>query len=113
MSPRKTTTGRILEQMIQPALKHGGYHYPKDPNRPPCSAVIGERLGTGKHCVDVLAAKGEKQFLISLKCQQFSGTAEQKVPFEVICLIEKMQTGEFAGAYIVLAGDGWKEKLKK
>ena len=39
---------------------------------------------------------------------QVSGTAEQKVPFEVICLEEALRTGSYQRAYIVLGGDGWK-----
>jgi hypothetical protein len=43
-----------------------------------------------------------------MKWQQVSGTAEQKVPFEVICLIEAMQQASlFCIAYIVLGGNGW------
>jgi hypothetical protein len=37
-----------------------------------------------RHFVDVIAEKDGKRFLVSLKWQQVSGTAEQKVPFEVI-----------------------------
>ena len=33
-------------------------------------------------------SKNGRQFLVSVKWQQVSGTAEQKVPFEVICLVE-------------------------
>jgi hypothetical protein len=37
-----------------------------------------------------------------------SGTAEQKVPFEVICLADTVLSGQFAKAYLVLGGEGWK-----
>jgi len=42
--------------------------------------------------------------LISMKWQQVSGTAEQKVPFEVICLIEALKNngGRYSKAYLVL-----------
>jgi hypothetical protein len=43
-----------------------------------------------------------------MKWQQVSGTAEQKVPFEVICLEEALKTGDYRRAFIVLGGDGWK-----
>lgn len=42
-----------------------------------------------------------------MKWQQVSGTAEQKVPFEIICLLEAMEVGTYARAYIVLGGEGW------
>ena len=58
--------------------------------------------------IDVLAIDEEKnKYLISLKWQQSSGTAEQKVPFEVICLVDAMQSGGYKKAYLVLAGNGW------
>lgn len=61
--------------------------------------------------VDVVAeAKDGRKFLVSLKWQQTSGTAEQKVPFEVICLVEAVRAsnGIFHCAYLVLGGEGWK-----
>jgi hypothetical protein len=48
--------------------------------------VVGVWLGGGKHIVDVVAEKDGRRLIVSLKWQQVSGTAEQKVPFEVICL---------------------------
>ncbi|WP_139276661.1 PD-(D/E)XK nuclease superfamily protein [Spirulina major] len=76
---RNTKTGQVLEFMVLPSLDLGGYRYETQVN-------IGHRPGGGKHYVDVVAAKDEAMILISLKWQQVSGTAEQKVPFEVICL---------------------------
>jgi hypothetical protein len=34
--------------------------------------------------------------------------AEQKVPFEIICLLEAMASGSYQKAYLVLGGEGWK-----
>jgi hypothetical protein len=45
--------------------------------------------------------------LISLKWQQVGGTAEQKVPFEVMCLADSVRAGAATKAYLVLGGDGW------
>ncbi len=87
--------------MILPALKRGGYTYVTQQQ-------IGERFGGGKHFVDVVAEKEGQRYLVSLKWQQVSGTAEQKVPFEVICLAEAIREGGFAKAYLVLGGEGWK-----
>lgn len=100
---RDTGTGRILEQMIIPALSGGGYKvYPQQ--------HIGERFGGRKHFIDVIVESSSgQQFLVSLKWQQVSGTAEQKVPFEIICLAEAVLNGtrEFSKAYLVLGGEGW------
>jgi hypothetical protein len=100
MTPRNTRTGGVLEQMVLPALKQGGYAFKTQ-------VKIGKRLGCGPHFVDVLAEKDGRPLLVSMKWQQVSGTAEQKVPFEVICLLEAVESGTYAKAYLVLGGGGW------
>ncbi|HEY2975973.1 MAG TPA: PD-(D/E)XK nuclease superfamily protein [Pyrinomonadaceae bacterium] len=97
---RDTRTGGVLEAMILPSLERGGYQYK-------VRVKIGQRLGCGSHYVDVIAEKDSKKFLISLKWQQVAGTAEQKIPFEVICLAEALETGDYEKAYVVLGGEGW------
>lgn len=97
---RDTRTGGVLEQMILPSLERGGYQHK-------VRVKIGQRLGCGSHYVDVVAEKDGRKFLISLKWQQVAGTAEQKIPFEVICLSEALETGEYTKAYVVLGGEGW------
>ena len=97
---RNTRTGGVLEQMVLPALEQGGYTYETQVN-------LGQRLGLGRHFIDAVAEKNGRKFLISVKWQQVSGTAEQKVPFEVICLIEALEAGRFEKAYVVLGGEGW------
>ena len=97
---RNTRTGGVLEQMVLPALDQGGYAYETQVH-------LGQRLGVGRHYVDTVAKKDGQSFLISLKWQQVSGTAEQKVPFEVICLIEALDAGNYEKAYVVLGGEGW------
>lgn len=101
---RDTRTGGVLELMVLPALYRGGYGFKKQVN-------IGRRPGGGKHIVDLVATTEEgRSFLVSLKWQQSSGTAEQKVPFEVICLVKAIKDNgvKYHRAYIVLGGDGWK-----
>lgn len=102
MVPRNTGSGRVMEQMISAALKTGGYKVRQN-------VTIGQRFGVARHRVDAVAANDEgKKFVISLKWQQVQGTAEQKIPFEVMCLIQAMKDSEeFDGAYLVLGGDGW------
>jgi len=101
MSPRDTRTGGVLERMVLPALERGGYTYTTQVN-------LGQRLGGGKHLVDAVVEKDGQKFLLSVKWQQVSGTAEQKVPFEVICLTEALSQGPYEKAYLVLGGEGWK-----
>ena len=64
--------------------------------------------GTGRHVVDVVAERDGLRYLISLKWEQVAGTAEQKVPFEIICLSEALEGGDYAGAYLVLGGERWR-----
>jgi hypothetical protein len=90
--------------MVIPSLQHGGYECE-------IQAKLGTRLGTGRHVVDgvVTNKRTGERFLLSVKWQQVSGTAEQKVPFEIICLADALaHHGEMFGkAYLVLGGPGW------
>lgn len=97
---RNTRTGSVLERMVLPALEQGGYSYR-------VQAKLGRRFGIGSHIVDAVVEKDGRQFLVSVKWQQVSGTAEQKVPFEVICLLEALECGLYQKAYLVLGGEGW------
>ena len=101
---RDTGTGAVMEQMVLPALERGGYEYYRQVD-------IGERLGGGRHIVDVVAHDPSgRGYLISLKWQQTSGTAEQKVPFEAMCLVQAVleDRDRYARAYLVLGGPSWK-----
>ncbi len=89
-----------MEDMILPALRQGGYQWE-------CQVKIGKRPGGGKHFVDFVVTKDGVLILVSSKWQEVSGTAEQKVPFEVICLIEAMKDGHYKKAYLILGGVGW------
>jgi hypothetical protein len=100
---RDTRTGAVMEQMVLPALERGGYEYYRQVD-------IGERLGGGKHVVDMVAYDaGGCGYLVSLKWQQTSGTAEQKVPYEAMCLIQAVLSEQerYVKAYLVLGGPSW------
>jgi len=98
---RNTNTGGVLEAMIVPALARGGYAC--EPQ-----VTVGTRCGGGIHKVDVVATKDGRRTLVSMKWQQTAGTAEQKVPFEVMCLADAVRAQHAARAFLVLGGDGWK-----
>lgn len=91
--------------MIPEALRHGGYTWEKP------STAIGTRFGGGRHFVDLVVSSStnKREILVSLKWQQVSGTAEQKIPFEVMSLADALRTsdGRFRSAYLVLGGNGW------
>lgn len=100
MTPRNTSTGAVLEEMILPALKRGQYE---------CRLQVqtGTRPGGRRQVIDAIVSKHDETVLVSLKWQQTSGTAEQKVPFEVMCLADSVRAGKANRAYLVLGGDGW------
>jgi len=100
MTPRNTNTGSVLEAMVLPALMRGDYRFLKQQK-------VGTRCGGGVHKVDAVAMRGPETILVSLKWQQTGGTAEQKVPFEVMCLADAVRSGHGNRAYLVLGGDGW------
>jgi PD-(D/E)XK nuclease superfamily domain len=110
--------------MVAPALTQGGYHYRNGVN-------VGARLGTAgrKHVLDIFAWDDAfTTYLVSMKWQQVSGTAEQKVPYEVMCLADIIVLNQRAfpavtcahcgaayqniadaplRAHLVLGGNGW------
>ena len=100
MTPRNTSTGAVLEAMVVPALDRGGYTWR-------VQVETGTRPGGRRHQVDAIAQKDGASVLVSLKWQQTSGTAEQKVPFEVMCLADAVRTKKADRAFLVLGGDGW------
>ncbi|GBD07306.1 hypothetical protein HRbin21_01124 [bacterium HR21] len=110
MAPRNTGTGWVFEQMVVPALERGGYSYQKQYRagiKPDGRPYIADLLVTD------LRVNPNRKLLVSLKWQQTSGTAEQKVPYEVITLLALLDTSNYHGAYLVLGGGGWSPELKK
>lgn len=103
MTPRDTRSGGVMEDMLSHSLRKGGYEYEDQ-------VLIGQRFGGGRHIVDKVAKKDGKHWIVSCKWQGVGGTAEQKVPFEVICLLDAVRKSEglYEKAYLVLGGNGWK-----
>ena len=98
---RDTRTGNDMEMMIRISLERGGYDIEEQ-------AEVTGRLGGGKHKADFVACIDGECIVISSKWQQSSGTAEQKVPYEYMCLAHVLSNSpEIQRAYIVLGGRGW------
>jgi hypothetical protein len=94
----------VFERSVALALQHGGFQTMFQQH-------VGNRLGGGKHMVDIVATKGVQKLLVSLKWQQTSGTAEQKVPYEFLCPASAVQQDPtVSGAYLVLGGNGWTKR---
>ena len=103
MPTRNTSTGAILESTILPSLERNGYQVSSQ-------VYVGPKPNGKRHIVDALAVSPKgKDILISVKWQQVGGTAEEKIPYEVIKLIYSIENsdGRFDKAYLVLAGEGW------
>ena len=89
--------------MILPSLKRGGYLFERNKK-------VGERLNGRTHNVDCFLT--EEKTLISLKWQQSSGTAEQKIPYEVLCLGKAILDGKATKAYLILGGQDEEDNKK-
>jgi hypothetical protein len=90
--------------MVIPALVEGGFDVSEQ------VTLVRPRPNGRKHKADVIAKKGARHIIISMKWQQTSGTAEQKVPFEVMCLQDAVlhnSNPKFEKAYLVLGGNKW------
>ena len=94
-----------MEQMVQHALKQGKYKSVR-------GKKVGTRFGVTAHKIDTYAEDERGRIhLISLKWQQVRGSVEQKIPFEIISLIDLLLKNEsYYKAHLVLGGDGWRYK---
>ena len=103
---RNTTTGKEFEILVKKSLEQEGYQVAEQ-------VQVGTRPNGSQHKIDLVAKKDGNSYLVSLKWQQTRGTAEQKIPYELICLSEalKQSRGKHRAAYLILGGDGW--TLKK
>lgn len=107
MPGRRSSTGRTFEDLLRPVLANNGY-----------VSQFRTRVGTTpngrSHIADVLVTAADgTDFLVSVKWQQTSGTAEEKVPYEYLKLKHALDTAlgpdgpRFRKAYLVLGGEGW------
>lgn len=98
----KKSSGGKVEKLLQSLLELYGYE---------CTSDV--RVGHGewlRNRADIAAEGHGRSLLFSIKWQTIPGSAEQKVPFEVISLIDsvKRSYGEYQKAYLILGGDGWR-----
>ena len=91
-----------------PALQLAGYQYEKQ-------SCIGRVMGDRPYRADLLVHdRGSgRRIVVSLKWQQVAGTAEQKIPFEVIALLQLLESRACDDAYLVLGGTGWTPQLRE
>lgn len=94
---RDTSTGTSYEKQIESLLTESNIEFKSQ-------SFIGLKRNQKRHKVDLII----ENTLVSLKHQQVGGTAEEKVPFEVMKLQHAVNDYGFDNAIIVLSGDtGW------
>jgi hypothetical protein len=102
-----TKTGSTLEVTVEAVLLNNSYAVRKQ-------QIVGTKPGGGRHKADIVGMRPNgSQFLVSLKWQQTTGSAEEKIPFEVIKLLHTLRENPtvFDKAYIVVGGDGFNAGL--
>jgi hypothetical protein len=113
ISKRDTTTGSNYEQIIELCLKRS---CEKNKLTALPQVFVGLKPGGGKHRVDWEVFRNddpEFRGLISCKFQKSSGTAEEKIAYEVIKLLHTMAIdGRYKKSWIVMGGDGWSSGMK-
>ena len=76
---------------------------------------VGPKPGGGAHIVDWElweAADPTRRALLSCKIQTTAGTAEEKIPYEVLkCLHTMEEDHRYRFAWIVLGGNGWNKGI--
>ena len=108
MGSRDTTTGSNYEAIIEMCIKRS---CEKNNLEAISQATIGTKPGGGKHRVDweiIDKQDPNSRGLISCKYQGTSGTAEEKMAYEVIKLLYTMKTdNRYKKSWIIMGGEGW------
>lgn len=105
---RDTTVGNDFEQMVRVALERSARANSFSVEH---QKLIGIKPGGGKHRVDwELIDQGDPNIrgLVSCKYQGKSGSAEEKVAYEVIKLLDAMaKDARYRRSWIAIGGQGW------
>jgi hypothetical protein len=113
VASRDTTTGSNYEAIIEMCIKRS---CEKNLLTAVPQATVGDKPGGGKHRVDwEIFRTSEPNFrgLISCKFQGTSGTAEEKIAYEVIKLLHSMKTdSRYKKSWIIMGGEGWSTGMR-
>ena len=114
MASRDTTTGSNYEAIIEMCIKRS---CEKNNLEAISQATIGIKPGGGKHRVDwEIFDKSDpnSRGLISCKYQGTSGTAEEKMAYEVIKLLYTMKMdSRYKKSWIIMGGEGWSVGMRE
>lgn len=110
---RDTTTGSHFENIVESVIKRSCEKYNLIANP---QVFVGYKPGGGRHKIDwEIIDKNDENIrgLISCKTQNTSGTAEEKLVYEVIKLLHAMKIdSRYRHSWIVLGGVGWSHSMK-
>lgn len=113
MAQRDTTTGSNYEAIIEMCIKRS---CEKNELTAISQATVGDKPGGGKHRVDwEIYRTSDPNFrgLISCKFQGTSGTAEEKIAYEVIKLLYSMKIDtRYKKSWIIMGGEGWSNGMR-
>ena len=111
---RDTTTGKHYEDIVETCIKRasGKNNFKALPQQ-----NVGLKPNQGSHRIDweLISLSNENvRGLISCKYQGTSGTAEEKIAYEVIKLLYTMKIDErYKHGWIVMGGEGWSSGMKR
>lgn len=113
MAQRDTTTGSNYEAIIEMCIKRS---CEKNDLTAISQATVGDKPGGGKHRVDweiFRTSEPNVRGLISCKFQGTSGTAEEKIAYEVIKLLHSMKIdSRYKKSWIIMGGEGWSSGMR-
>jgi hypothetical protein len=113
MAQRDTTTGSNYEAIIEMCIKRS---CEKNELTAISQATVGDKPGGGKHRVDweiFRTSEPNVRGLISCKFQGTSGTAEEKIAYEVIKLLHSMKIdSRYKKSWIIMGGEGWSSGMR-
>lgn len=111
---RDTTTGSDYEDIVELCIKRS---CERNKLEAKSQSFIGKKPGGGKHRVDWEIYKLDNpniRGLISCKFQSTSGTAEEKIAYEVIKLLHAMKIdSRYVKSWIIMGGDGWSDGIRE
>lgn len=114
MGSRDTTTGSNYEAIIEMCIKRS---CEKNGLEAISQTNIGTKPGGGKHRVDweiIDKQDPDSRGLISCKYQGTSGTAEEKMAYEVIKLLYTMKVDpRYKKSWIIMGGEGWSAGMRE
>jgi hypothetical protein len=114
MASRDTTTGSSYEAIIEMCIKRS---CEKNELSAFPQSTVGEKPGGGKHRVDweiFRTTEPHLRGLISCKYQGTSGTAEEKIAYEVIKLLYAMKKDpRYTKSWIIMGGEGWSPGMRE